>query len=200
MYQLAAGPPTMISSTQTSDAAGFSSKRRAARWYVPGVTSNIPLISRQPTRNHNVESEWLSNFRNKMGLDQLPLQRGREGKLVMAGYGPCSIRIDYAKVLARETEGVTFRGYVDGVDGRLIKQVCTIKCCESSACGSSVYCYFVCCCAINKIEAVQYQAHCVDRVLFGTMRTWLSQQQIPAATNTCCMVWRGQDAAWRLLE
>ena len=58
-----------------------------------------------------------------MGLDELPLQRDREGGLVMAGHGPCNLRIDYSSVLAREDEGVTFMGFVDGVDGRLIKQV-----------------------------------------------------------------------------
>lgn len=59
-----------------------------------------------------------------MGLDQLPLQRDPDGELVMAGHGPCNLRIDYASVLAREDEGVTFMGYIDGTDGRLIKQVC----------------------------------------------------------------------------
>lgn len=58
-----------------------------------------------------------------MGLDQLPLQRDRNDVLQMAGYGPVTLRIDYRSVLSTDADGVTFKGYIDGIDGRVVKEV-----------------------------------------------------------------------------
>lgn len=58
-----------------------------------------------------------------IGLDQLPLQRDGTGVLRMAGCGPVTLDIRFGRLVARDSDGVTFDGSIRRRDGRLLREV-----------------------------------------------------------------------------
>lgn len=56
-------------------------------------------------------------------MAQLPLQRGNDGQLRMAGYGPVTLQMQFEQIIGAGGQGTVFKGRIVGGHGALVLEV-----------------------------------------------------------------------------